>query len=123
ITSGGEWVWLEEVGIGLMLWYGEFEEDEKTFWLRWCDQEGQPIPTGAEGNEIRDQQNQIQRQQTQIERQRAERERQRADTQQQQLQIERQRAERERQRADTQQQRAEQLAQRLRELGIDPDQI
>ncbi|NET60582.1 MAG: Uma2 family endonuclease [Symploca sp. SIO2E6] len=151
ITSGGEWVWLEEVGIGLMLWYGEFEEDEKTFWLRWCDQEGQPIPTGAEGNEIRDQQTQIERQraererqradtqqqqlqierqQTQMERQRAEMERQRADTQEQRAERERQRAEMERQRADTREQQlqierqqAEQLKQRLREMGIDPDQM
>ncbi|NES18952.1 MAG: hypothetical protein F6K41_08495 [Symploca sp. SIO3E6] len=64
-------------------------------WLRWCDQEGKPIPTGAESSEI--------------ERQRADTQQQRADTQQQ--------------RADTQQQRAERLAQKLREMGVDPDQV
>ncbi|NES21318.1 MAG: Uma2 family endonuclease [Symploca sp. SIO3E6] len=95
MINTGESVWLEEVGIGLMLWYGKFEEDVRRLWLRWCDKEGEPIPTGAEGREI--------------ERQRTEIERQRADTQQQQAQIERQ--------------RAEQLAQKLREMGVDPDQI
>jgi len=60
-------VWLEGVGLGVMLWEGEFEEDVKRLWLRWCDKEGKPIPTGAE--------------------------------------------------------RAERLAQKLREMGIDPDLI
>ena len=94
IINPGESVWLEEVGIGLMLWYGEFEGNIKRLWLRWCDQEGQPIPTGAESAEIY-------RQQAEIERQRA-------------YYI--QQAERERQ-------RAERLAQKLREMGIDPNQL
>ena len=72
IISAGESVWLEGVGIGLMLWEGEFEEDVTRLWLRWCDQEGKPIPTGAEGKEI--------------ERQRANTERQRADTERQRAQ-------------------------------------
>ncbi|NEP11239.1 MAG: Uma2 family endonuclease [Symploca sp. SIO1A3] len=49
IISAGESVWLEGVGMGLMLWEGEFEEDVRRLWLRWCDKEGKPIPTGAEG--------------------------------------------------------------------------
>ncbi|NES22824.1 MAG: Uma2 family endonuclease [Symploca sp. SIO3E6] len=102
IINAGESVWLEGVGLGVMLWEGEFEEDVSRLWLRWCDQEGKPIPTGAEGREI---------------------ERQRADTQQQQAQIERQRAEMERQQAEMERQRAERLAQKLREMGIDPDQV
>jgi len=109
IINTGESVWLEEVGIGLMLWYGKFEEDVQRLWLRWCDKEGEPITTGAEGKEM-------ERQRAEMERQRAEMERQRADTQQQQVQIERQRTEMERQ-------RAEQLAKKLREMGIDPDQL
>ncbi|NET60583.1 MAG: Uma2 family endonuclease [Symploca sp. SIO2E6] len=96
-TSGGESVWLEEVGIGLMLWYGAFEGNVKSLWLRWCDQEGQPIPTGAEGAKM-------------LRQRRAEMERQRADTRQQaEIEMERQRVER--------------LAQKLREMGVDPDQI
>ena len=45
-------VWLEEVGLGLTLWSGEFEEDVTQTWLRWCDRDGQVILTGAEGREI-----------------------------------------------------------------------
>jgi Uma2 family endonuclease len=39
--------WLPEIGLGLLLWEGEFEGKRQT-WLRWCDRDGQPIPTGAE---------------------------------------------------------------------------
>ena len=81
ITEIGQSVWLEAVGLGLMLWEGQFEEEVTRLWLRWCDQEGQVIPTGAEGREI------------------------------------------ERQRADAERQRAEQLAERLRAMGIHLDEI
>jgi hypothetical protein len=73
---------------GLTLWSGAFEEEVTRLWLRWCDREGQVIPTGAE---------------------RAETERQRADTEQQ--------------RAETERQRAERLAERLRTMGVNPDEI
>ncbi len=36
-----------EVGLGLILWEGEYE-GHRGSWLRWCDQEGRPIPTGKE---------------------------------------------------------------------------
>ncbi len=45
-------VWLEGVGLGLTLWSGQFEEEVTRLWLRWCDRDGQIIPTGAEGREI-----------------------------------------------------------------------
>ena len=35
------------VGIGVMLWNGVYE-GQRGMWLRWCDREGNPIPTGAE---------------------------------------------------------------------------
>jgi Uma2 family endonuclease len=79
--------WLPGVGLGVTLWSGTFEGCHGT-WLRWCDQAGVVIPTGAE---------------------RADAERQHANT--------------ERQRAATAHQRAELLAQKLRELGIDPDRL
>lgn len=49
ISAVGQAVWLEDVGLGLTLWEGQFEEDVTRLWLRWCDQAGQVIPTGAEG--------------------------------------------------------------------------
>ncbi len=63
----GQSVWLEGVGLGLTLWSGQFEEEVTRLWLRWCDRNGQVIPTGAE--------------------------------------------------------RADRLAERLREMGVDPDEI
>lgn len=86
--------WLPTVGLGLTIWEGEFEAVSGS-WLRWCDPAQQVIPTGAEGKTL--------------EFQRAEAERQKAE-------VERQKAEAERQKADR-------LAARLRELGINPDEI
>ena len=37
----------EEVGLGLILWQGAYEE-WTTRWLRWCDAKGRPIATGNE---------------------------------------------------------------------------
>ncbi len=39
--------WIREVGLGLTLWEGRFENHVDT-WLRWTDQAGVPIATGAE---------------------------------------------------------------------------
>ena len=39
--------WLENVGLGLTFWEGEFQGQE-TRWLRWCDHNGVVIPTGRE---------------------------------------------------------------------------
>jgi hypothetical protein len=39
--------YLENVGLGFTLWEGEFE-NRVDIWLRWCDQSGNLIPTGAE---------------------------------------------------------------------------
>jgi Uma2 family endonuclease len=83
---------LRDVGLGARLWEGEYE-GVQAVWLRWCDQDGNLIPTGAEL---------------------AAQERARAE-------AERQRAEAERQRAEAERQRAERLAARLRAMGIDPD--
>lgn len=43
--------WMEDAGLGLTLWDGEFE-GVSSQWLRWCDRDGRVIPTGAEGREI-----------------------------------------------------------------------
>jgi Uma2 family endonuclease len=85
--------WLGDIGLGVRLWEGEYE-GVKAVWLRWCDREGNVIPTGAEL---------------------AEAERARAE-------AERQRAEEEQRRAEAERARAERLAARLRALGIDPDE-
>lgn len=39
--------WLADVGLGLVLWVGRFE-GYNGVWLRWCNQQGDLLPTGAE---------------------------------------------------------------------------
>ncbi|MGK7890657.1 MAG: Uma2 family endonuclease [Leptolyngbyaceae cyanobacterium] len=105
-TSGiqtlGEATLLDTLGIGLTLWEGPFEETIPRQWLRWCDAQGKVLPTGAEGKAL---------------------ERQRADSEQQRADSEQQRADSEQQQADLERQRAERLAERLRQLGVDPDEV
>jgi Uma2 family endonuclease len=72
--------WLEQVGLGLTLWQGEFEARQDS-WLRWCYQDGSILPTGDE------------------------------------------RASSAEQRASSAEQRAAQLAEKLREMGINPDTL
>ena len=81
VFKAGQSVWLETVGLGLTLWEGEFEEAVSRLWLRWCDRQGQVIPTGAE------------------------------------------RANAEQERANAERQRADRLADRLRAMGINPDEV
>lgn len=72
--------WLEQVGLGLTLWEGEFE-GRQDVWLRWCYQDDNVLPTGDE------------------------------------------RAEQAEQRAQQAEGRAQLLAERLRDMGIDPDTL
>ncbi|MBI3822108.1 MAG: Uma2 family endonuclease [Planctomycetes bacterium] len=64
--------WMPLVGLGIMVWKGAYETWDNR-WLRWCDQQGKPIPTGSE-------------------------------------------------RAEQEKHRAAKLAEKLRAMGIDPDQ-
>ena len=72
--------WLESVGLGLTLWEGTFE-GRQDLWLRWCDRNGNLIPTGAE------------------------------------------RADEAEERAEEAEQKAHKLAERLRTMGVNPDEI
>ena len=116
MSEVGQSVWLEEVGLGLKLWSGQFEEEVTRLWLRWCDQEGRVIPTGVEGQAI-------ERQRAETERQRAEAERQQTETERQRAEAERQGREAEQQRADGAELKVQRLAERLRAMGINPDEI
>ena len=73
-------LWIPELELGLGVWEGKYAGISHR-WLRWCDAEGNWIPTAEE------------------------------------------RAEQEQQRAEREQQRAERLAERLRQMGIDPDEV
>ncbi len=93
--------WLPELGLGLGVWSGSYQEVNGR-WLRWYDELGNWIPTGSE----QAQQAQDQLQQTQRQLQQAEQE-----------------AQFERQEKELAQQQAARLAERLRQLGIDPKEV
>jgi len=92
---------IEGLGLDLGIWRGTYQGEDLP-WLRWYDTHGLLLPTPEESGLVA--------------RQRADEECQRADQ-------ERQRADQERQRADEARQRADRLARKLREMGIDPDQV
>ncbi len=87
-------LWLEEAQLGLGIWQGQYQEAFGD-WLRCYDKEGNWIPATTERVE------QLQ--------QKAEQERHRADRAQQQ--------------ADREKQRADRLAEQLRSLGVNPDEL
>lgn len=92
--------WMPEIELGLKLWRGRHQGLLDT-WLRWCDRDGNPIPTGGEL---------------------ARRERRRSQQERRRAEQEQQRAEQEKQRSEQERQRAERLAAQLRALGIEPDE-
>jgi Uma2 family endonuclease len=105
IPNSQGWLWSEKLGLWLGNWEGSIRREPPTggcSWLRLYDSEGNLVLLAEEVAHVAQQ--------------RADEERQRADE-------ERQRADEERQRADEERQRADRFATRLRELGIDPDQV
>lgn len=118
----GEPFWMPEVGLGIgraMQPVGGIEREV----LLWHDEQGRPYPLSEEM--VRELKSQL----TKTERQ-AELERQRADAERQQAELERQRADVAEQRAKIAQQQTEaerqqtmRLADYLRSLGLDPDNL
>lgn len=100
--------WMADIGLGLTFWQGTFEDAEES-WLRWCDEAGNILPTGAELAE-----------QAQLQ---AEQERQRAKQAEQRAVQERQRAQEATENARQTQQQVALLVAQLRVLGVDPDLI
>jgi len=96
---------LGEIGLQLIEWKGDFERWNRT-WIRWATASGELIPTSQERAERR-------AKIAEEERGRAEREMHRADQA-------RYRADHAKQRADQERIRANALAEKLRQLGIDP---
>jgi Uma2 family endonuclease len=94
-------LWIASLELGLGLWQGFYQGIDR-LWLRWYDSLGNWIPTLAEQKEQESQQRELAQLQVQQERQ--------------QRGLDELQAQQERQ-------RAERLAARLRELGVDPDEL
>ncbi len=105
---------LPGVGLGVRLWEGVYE-GKQARWLRWCDEKGELMATGAE-NTAREAERAAR------EAERATREAERAAQADKRATREAERAAQAEERAARAEERAAQLAARLRELGIDPDQ-
>jgi hypothetical protein len=85
---------IPEMQLSLGTWQGE-REGRSGYWLRWWDMSGDLLPWGFE----------------------------KVEQEQQRTEQERQRAEQEKQRAEQEKQRADALAEKLRELGVDPNDL
>ncbi|HIK10756.1 MAG TPA: Uma2 family endonuclease, partial [Oscillatoriaceae cyanobacterium M33_DOE_052] len=141
------WLWCETLGFWLGTWPGTIDR-EAAVWLRFYDTEGNLVLLPEEAERQKAQQAEqlveAERQKAEAERQKAqqaeqlvEAERQKAQQAEQLVEAERQKAEAERQKAqqaeqlveaerqkaEAERQRAERLAERLRDLGLDPDNL
>jgi len=123
LTLNGEQDYFSEVlQLYLVRWEGSYR-GVTTTWLRWADLEGNLLPTGeelvkqtqeeAKARQLEAQQAQLEAQQARIEAQQAQTEAQQAQTEVQQAQTEAQQAQAEK----------EKLAAKLREMGIDPNNV
>lgn len=100
---------LPGVGLSLTLWAGRFEGHEYGGWLRWRDASGNLLPTPDESKARA------------VER--ANRETERANRETERANQEAERANQEAERATKAEERAARLAVKLRELGLDPEQL
>ncbi len=98
--------WLAKVGLGVTLWTGFFEEKQEV-WLRWCDREGNLIPTGKEDAAVAKEESQQAKEQAQQAKEQA----QQAKEQAQQAKEQAQQAKEQAQQAEFRAQQAEFRAQ------------
>jgi Uma2 family endonuclease len=110
------------LGIELGLWQGSYQ-NQTQLWLRWWDDQGNLLLTGAERAELAQHREETERRRAETERQRAETERQRAETERQRAETEQQRAETEQQRADRAERSQREAVPRLLALGLTPEQV
>ena len=103
------------LNLGVSVWRGTYE-GLTADWLRWTDGTGTLLPTKEEAVAV-------ERERANLESGRAEQVTRQRDDARQQVEQERQRAEQERQRAEQERQRAERLAETLRKMGVNPEQV
>ena len=115
VAGHGGRYWIPEAELGLGLWRGNYKGQER-LWLRWYDAQDHWIPTNAERAKQ-------ERQSAEQEYQRAEQERREKEASLLREARSFQQAEQAEQRAEQERQRAERLAEMLRQLGHDPNQL
>jgi Uma2 family endonuclease len=114
--------WFEALQLGLGVWSGAYQGVTGR-WLRWYDEAGDWIPTQAERAEQQRQRAEQERQQAEQERQRAEEERQRAEQERQRAEQEQQRAEQAEEELAEERRSRQQLLDKLKAMGINPEDL
>ncbi|MDJ0548571.1 MAG: Uma2 family endonuclease [Microcystis sp. M49637_WE12] len=107
--------WIAEINLFLGVWQGT-KAEFTTNWLRWWDKSGNLLLWGSELVEQ-------ERQRAEQERQRAEQERQRAEQERQRTEQESQRAEQAELELEQEQIARQRLVQKLKELGVNPENL
>jgi Uma2 family endonuclease len=79
-------LWLEELGIGLGIWAGDFD-GVMGHWLRWCDRQGNWLLTDTEQEELEKEQAQLEKSQVQLEKEQAQLEKEQAQLEKEQAQA------------------------------------
>jgi Uma2 family endonuclease len=122
-------LWMPEIGLGIGYERGDYGGVTRD-WLYWYDENNQRYPTPTEWVKLEQQRTQLEiakTRQAQAESQRAQAESQRSQAESQRAQAESQRSQAESQQAQAEsqqaQERADRLAAKLRDLGIDPDDV
>ncbi len=118
----GDRLWIPEAGLWLGAWRGIYNGADR-LWLRWYDAEGNLIPTNAERAEQERARAEQESAIAEMERQRAEQERLRAEQERLRADQEKLRAEQANLELARERERAERMAEMLRQMGKDPDQI
>ncbi len=106
------WLWCDSLGFWLGIWSGTIDREDAV-WLRFYDADGNLVQLPEE----------VAQQRLEEAEQVVEAERQKAEAERQKAQQAEQLAQEESQRAETERQRAERLAERLRAMGLDPDNL
>ena len=114
-TNENNRYWIAEINLFLGVWQGT-KAEFTTNWLRWWDKSGNLLLWGSELVEQ-------ERQRAEQERQRAEQERQRAEQERQRTEQESQRAEQAELELEQEQIARQRLVQKLKELGVNPENL
>jgi Uma2 family endonuclease len=78
--------WLGKAGLGVTVWDGLYEGTQAR-WLRWCDKDGNLVPTGSESARLERENAERERESAERERENAERERKRAEAAERQVET------------------------------------
>jgi Putative restriction endonuclease len=123
VRQSGSPIWMPELGLGIGMEMGSYEGGQQRQWLYWYDEQGQKLPVPENVIAMERQRAELEQQRAELERRRATKEQRKAEQERQRAQRSQVKAEQERQRAQMAEQQMQELLERLRSRGIDPDEL